>query len=161
MRVAQFSEFGGPQALRLEEAAEPAPGPSDVLIKVTAVGLNFLDTPICATNTRSPLRCRSRRERRWPARCTGLGANVDEFKIGQRVVAFIGGNGCREMVVTKAQNAVPIPSNVSDEAAAGFPSPMEPPSTAARPAVSSRKARRSRCSAPPEARASPPSKSPS
>src|SRR6185437_4261619 len=46
MRVAQFSEFGGPQALRLEEAAEPAPGPSDVLIKVTAVGLNFFDTLI-------------------------------------------------------------------------------------------------------------------
>ncbi len=44
MRVAQFSEFGGPQALRLEQVAEPSPGPGDVLIKVTAVGLNFFDT---------------------------------------------------------------------------------------------------------------------
>ena len=26
------------------------------------------------------------------------GPDVDEFKIGQRVVAFIGGNGCREKV---------------------------------------------------------------
>lgn len=43
MRVAQFSEFAGPQALRLEEVAEPVPGPSDVLIKVTAVGLNYCD----------------------------------------------------------------------------------------------------------------------
>ena len=25
MRVAQFNEFGGPQALRLEEVAEPQP----------------------------------------------------------------------------------------------------------------------------------------
>ena len=40
MRVAQFSEFAGPQSLRLEEVAEPVAGPSDVLIKVTAVGLN-------------------------------------------------------------------------------------------------------------------------
>ncbi len=44
MRVAQFSEFGGPQALRLEQVTEPSPGPADVLIKVTAVGLNFFDT---------------------------------------------------------------------------------------------------------------------
>jgi len=44
MRVAQFSEFGGPQALRLEETAEPSPGSDDILIRVTAVGLNFFDT---------------------------------------------------------------------------------------------------------------------
>jgi NADPH2:quinone reductase len=43
MRVAQFSEFGGPQALRLEEVPSPTPGPDDVLIRVTAVGLNFFD----------------------------------------------------------------------------------------------------------------------
>ena len=46
MRVAQISEFGGLEALRLEEAAEPAPGPGEVLIKVTAAGLNFSDTLI-------------------------------------------------------------------------------------------------------------------
>jgi len=44
MRVAQIREFGGIEALRLEETAEPNPGPDEVLIKVTAVGLNFFDT---------------------------------------------------------------------------------------------------------------------
>ena len=44
MRVAQFREFAGPQALQLEEVEEPVPGPSDLLVKVTAVGLNFFDT---------------------------------------------------------------------------------------------------------------------
>ena len=37
------------------------------------------------------------------------------------MVAFIGGNGCREKIVTKAKNAVPIPDGVSDEIAAGIP----------------------------------------
>ncbi len=37
------------------------------------------------------------------------------------MVAFIGGNGCREKVVTKARNVVPIPDGVSDEVAAGIP----------------------------------------
>src|SRR5262249_16936975 len=41
--------------------------------------------------------------------------------VGQRVAAFICGNGCREKVVTKASNVVPIPDSVSDEAAAGIP----------------------------------------
>ncbi len=46
MRVAQISEFGGIAALRLEEAAEPTPGPGEILVRVTAVGLNFSDTLI-------------------------------------------------------------------------------------------------------------------
>jgi NADPH2:quinone reductase len=50
----------------------------------------------------------------------GLGASVTDFKLGQRVVAYIGGNGCRELVVTKAKNAVPLPDEVSDEVAAGI-----------------------------------------
>jgi NADPH2:quinone reductase len=51
----------------------------------------------------------------------GLGAQVSGFALGQRVLAYVGGNGCREKVVTKAKNAVPIPDGVSDEIAAGVP----------------------------------------
>ena len=36
------------------------------------------------------------------------------------MVAYVGGNGCREKVVTKAKSAVPIPDGVSDEVAAGI-----------------------------------------
>ena len=51
----------------------------------------------------------------------GLGAKVTDLSLGQRVVAYVGGNGCREKVVTKARNAVLIPDGVSDEVAAGIP----------------------------------------
>ena len=44
MRVVQFNEFGGLQALRLEEVDAPSPGPGEILLKVNAVGLNFFDT---------------------------------------------------------------------------------------------------------------------
>jgi NADPH:quinone reductase len=121
MRVAQFSEFAGPQALRLEEVAEPVPGPSDVLIKVTAVGLNFFDTLLLRNQYQvtPPLPFSPGAE--VAGAIAGLGAGVTDFTIGQRVVAFIGGNGCREKVVTKAKNAVLIPDGVSDEIAAGIP----------------------------------------
>jgi len=120
MRVAQFSEFGGPQALRLEEAAEPSPGPDDILIRVTAVGLNFLDTLLLRNQYQvsPPLPFSPGAE--IAGIVEGVGANVPDFKLGQRVVAYVGGNGCREKVVTKAKNAVPIPDGVSDEVAAGI-----------------------------------------
>ena len=121
MRVAQFSEFGGPQALRLEEVAEPRPGPGDVLIKVTAVGLNFFDTLLLRNQYQvsPPLPFSPGAE--VAGTIEDVGINVTDFKLGQRVVAYIGGNGCREKIVTKAKNAVPIPDGVSDEVAAGIP----------------------------------------
>ncbi len=44
MRVAQFNEFGGPKKLRIEEVPDPVPGEGEVVISVSAVGLNFFDT---------------------------------------------------------------------------------------------------------------------
>jgi NADPH2:quinone reductase len=120
MRVAQFSEFGGPQALRLEEVTAPSPGPDDVLIKVSAVGLNFFDTLLLRNKYQvsPPLPFSPGAE--IAGTVERLGANVTDLELGQRVAAYVGGNGCREQVVTKAKNAVPIPDNVSDEVAAGI-----------------------------------------
>jgi NADPH2:quinone reductase len=120
MRVAQFSEFGGPQALRLQEVAAPAPGPDDVLIEVTAVGLNFFDTLLLRNKYQMspPLPFSPGAE--IAGTVEALGANVTDLRTGQSVAAFIGGNGCREKVVTKAKNVVLIPDGVSDEVAAGI-----------------------------------------
>jgi NADPH2:quinone reductase len=121
MRVAQFNEFGGPEALRLEEVAEPSPGPGEVLIKVTAVGLNFFDTLLLRNKYQvtPPLPFSPGAE--IAGTIKEVGGDVTKVGIGQRVVAFIGGNGCREKVVTKASNVVPIPDGVSDEVAVGIP----------------------------------------
>ena len=121
MRVAQFFEFGGPQALRLEDVPEPKPEAGDILIKVSAVGLNFFDTLLLRNQYQvsPPLPFSPGAE--IAGTVEGLGAGVAEFTLGQRVLAYIGGNGCREKVVTKAKNAVPVPDGVSDEIAAGLP----------------------------------------
>ena len=121
MRVAQFSEFGGPQALRLERVSDPSPGPDDILIKVMAVGLNFFDTLLLRNQYQvsPPLPFSPGAE--VAGTIEGVGAAVTGFVLGQRVMAYVGGNGCREKVVTKARNAVPIPDGVSDEIAAGIP----------------------------------------
>ena len=43
MKAALFSEFGGPEVLRIADVAAPEPGVGEVLIRVGAAGLNHLD----------------------------------------------------------------------------------------------------------------------
>ncbi len=119
MRVVQFNEFGGLHALRLEDVDAPSPGPGEILLKVNAVGLNFFDTLVLRDKYQisPPLPFSPGAE--VAGTVEALGEDVTEVAVGERVVAFIGGNGCRERIVTGAKNAVPIPDGVSDDVAAG------------------------------------------
>ena len=121
MRVAQFSEFGGPEMLGIEEVPDPIPGEGEIVIRVSAVGLNFFDTLVLRNRYQvtPPLPFSPGGE--VAGTVESVGSGVSSLELGQRVVAFIGGNGCREKLATKARNAVPIPDGVSDEAAAGIP----------------------------------------
>lgn len=44
MQAIVVHEFGGPEVLKLEERPDPAPGQSQVLVDVRAVGVNPVDT---------------------------------------------------------------------------------------------------------------------
>ena len=46
MKAIRVHEFGGPETLRLEETADPQPGPGQVLVQVEAIGINPVDTYI-------------------------------------------------------------------------------------------------------------------
>jgi NADPH:quinone reductase-like Zn-dependent oxidoreductase len=43
MKAVRFHQHGGPEVLRYEDAPEPVPGPGEVLVRVRASALNFLD----------------------------------------------------------------------------------------------------------------------
>ena len=43
MKAIRINRHGGPEALRLQETERPAPGPGQVLIKIKAAGVNFVD----------------------------------------------------------------------------------------------------------------------
>ena len=122
MRVMQFNEFGGIQALRLEEAAAPQPRSGELLVRVKAVGLNYFDTLVLRDKYQvtPPLPFSPGGEIAGVIEGLGDGEGESGFQVGQRVAAFIGGNGCRELIVIKARNAVPIPDGVSDDVAAGI-----------------------------------------
>ena len=43
-RVASITTYGGPEVIQWNSIELPAPGPGEVLVRSTAVGLNFIDT---------------------------------------------------------------------------------------------------------------------
>ena len=93
MRVALFRQFGGPETMKIETMPDPEPGEGEVLIKVAAVGLNFFDTLVLRNQYQvsPPLPFSPGAE--VAGTVEGLGAGVTGLEPGQRVVAFIGGNG--------------------------------------------------------------------
>jgi NADPH2:quinone reductase len=121
MRVAQFSEFGGIDRLRIEEVPDPSPGFGEIVIRPDAVGLNFFDTLVLRDKYQFTPQLPFSPGAEVAGRIEALGEGVTDLAIGERVVAFTGGNGCREKVLTKAANAIPIPDEVSDDIAAGIP----------------------------------------
>jgi NADPH2:quinone reductase len=55
MKAIRVSEYGGPSVLKLEEVAVPQPGPSQVLVRNHAVGVNPVDTYLRSnTDNRGP-----------------------------------------------------------------------------------------------------------
>ena len=89
MRAIQIHEYGGPEVLRRVEVAIPEPGPGDVLVRMVAAGVNFMDV-----HTRQG---KYRDSRTYPVRipCTlgmegagevvALGAGVDACRVADRV----------------------------------------------------------------------------
>ena len=119
MRAVQFSEFSGIDALKLVEIADPTPKPGEVVVKVTAVGLNFFDTLVLRNKYQFTPRLPASPGGEIAGVVEGLGDEVTDLTIGQRVMAHVGGNGCRERLAVNAARAIPIPDGVSDDVAAG------------------------------------------
>jgi NADPH2:quinone reductase len=44
VKAVRFHEFGGPEVLRYEDVPEPEPGPGEVVLRLGACGVNFIDT---------------------------------------------------------------------------------------------------------------------
>ncbi|MBX5459528.1 MAG: quinone oxidoreductase [Steroidobacteraceae bacterium] len=115
----QIHEYGGPEVLRLEEVDIPAPGPDEVQVRHTAIGVNYIDVYDRTGLYPVQLPCVLGRE------ATGVvhakGRKVRDLKVGDRVAYALPKPGAyTELRNVPADRVVKIPRGISNEQAAAL-----------------------------------------
>lgn len=110
---------GGPEVLELTDVDQPSAGPGQLLIRVAAVGVNFIDTYERQGVYNVPFPYTPGSEASGTIEQVGEG--VEDYQVGQRVATAEGRGTYAEYTVVDADKALPVPDGVSDEAAAALP----------------------------------------
>jgi putative PIG3 family NAD(P)H quinone oxidoreductase len=101
---------GGPEEMHLGEVPDPEPGPDEVLLSVTAAGVNRADL-LQRQGLYNP-----------PAGASNiLGLEVSGTVDGQQVCALLSGGGYAQQVAVPARQVMPLPPGVDPVSAAGIP----------------------------------------
>ncbi|MFO1060229.1 MAG: quinone oxidoreductase [Dongiaceae bacterium] len=115
----RFHETGGPEVLRWEEVAVGDPGPGEVRIRQSAVGLNFIDTYHRTGLYKVPLPSGIGLEAAGTVEAVGAG--VADFKAGDRVAYCTGPLGAyAESRLFPAERLVKLPAGIDDRSAAAM-----------------------------------------
>ncbi len=118
-RAIRVHEYGGPEVLTWEEVEVGAPGPGQIRIKQTAIGLNFIDVyGRTGLYPQDALPFIPGME--GAGVVTAVGEGVRDLKVGRRV-AYAGPIGAyAEERLIAADRVVRIPDGVDDETAAAI-----------------------------------------
>src|SRR6266576_1524492 len=123
MKAIRIHNFGPTEdVLQYEDIPVPEPKAGEVLIKVEAAALNRADLGLRKGTYRisaDALPIIPGRE--FAGAIEKLGAGVNEFKAGQRVVAYPSLGGYAEYALAKASEIRPIPDAVTTAQAAALP----------------------------------------
>ena len=123
MRAIRVHEFGGPEVLRIEETAPPAPRSGQIVVLVKAAGVNPVDTYLRAgTHYRPGLPFTPGRDA--AGTIASVGRDVQGFKPGDRIYLSGEGSGTyAELALCNEADVHPLPESVSFEqgAALGVP----------------------------------------
>lgn len=129
MRAAQIDRFGGPEEFHLvDDRPTPSPGPTDVLVRVFAAGVNPIDYKIRdgssgVAKKLGPDDFPLVLGREGCGEIAAVGDEVDDLQVGQRVfgLAPMGhpGGFYAEYVVLPATSMAPAPQEVPDVVLAG------------------------------------------
>jgi NADPH2:quinone reductase len=112
-------QYGGAEVLRLEDVEVGKPGPGEVLLKHTAIGVNFIDVYFRTGLYKAPaLPFTPGSEGAGIVEAVGEG--VSHVQIGDRVAYAVTLGAYAEHRVVAADRVVRIPDGISDETAAAM-----------------------------------------
>ena len=116
MRSIVVHETGGPEVMRLQDTSVPEPGDGELLVGVTAAGVNYIDTYHRGGLYPMDLPMTPGLEGAGVVIETGTG--VEDFAPGDRV-AWVGAIGSyADRHVVAADKAIPVPGGIDDKTAA-------------------------------------------
>ena len=124
MRAVEISAYGKPEVLRLTERPQPAPGPGELLIRVTASGVNRPDVlqrkglyPVPPGASDIPgLEVAGEIVAGDAQALAAAGLNI-----GDRVCALVAGGGYAELCTAPVGQCLPVPDGLTDIEAASLP----------------------------------------
>jgi NADPH:quinone reductase len=115
----RYYTHGGPEVLRLEEVDPGKPGPHEVQIRHTAIGVNYID--VYDRSGLYPVNLPSGLGREAAGVITALGRGVRGFRMGERVAYVYPTPGAySEVRNVSAERLVKVPRGISDEQAAAL-----------------------------------------
>ncbi|MEM6971665.1 MAG: NAD(P)H-quinone oxidoreductase [Pseudomonadota bacterium] len=120
MRVIEAGDAGGPEVLRLAGRAIPEPAKGQVLIRVTAAGVNGPDIKQRKGAYPPPPGASDLMGLEVSGTIAAVGTGVTRWAEGARVVALTNGGGYAEYVTVDARHCLPLPEGVDPVDGAGL-----------------------------------------
>ncbi len=120
MHAIRVHEHGGPEVMLWQPVEVGTPGPGEVLLRHTAVGLNYIDVYF-RTGLYKPPHLPFTPGMEATGVVEAVGPDVKYLKVGDRVAYSGGGPGAYcEYRVLKEDRLVPLPEEISDTTAAAL-----------------------------------------
>lgn len=116
MKAIQFTQTGGPDVLTLTDLPTPTPKAGEVLVRLTAIGINYIDTYHRSGLYAVPLPYIPGSE--GAGVIEQLGEGVTGLAVGQRVAYVMQPGSYAEYNGVPADKLVPIPDDLTDQQAA-------------------------------------------
>jgi NADPH:quinone reductase len=118
MRAIVVKELGGHEVLIVEERDDPKAGPGQIVVRVAAVGVNFMDVyqRTGVGNYKTPTPYTPGAE--GAGTVLAVGEGVTDFAVGDHVVWAAGPGSYAEQVALPARNAIPVPPSIDLKIAA-------------------------------------------
>ena len=116
MKAIVVSKTGGPEVMQLADVPVPQPKPNEALVKIEAIGVNFID--VYFREGRYPAQVPFICGREMSGTITQVGSEVKELKVGDRVAQTgVAGSYAEYQAVAESQ-LVKVPEAISFEQAA-------------------------------------------
>ncbi len=116
-----ITEKGGPEVLKLEEVAKPVAHGNEVLIKVSAAGLNRSDVISRNSNLYGKHTTKEIPGLEISGVVEAIGPDVKRWKTGDCVCALIAGGGYAQYRAVDERLCLPVPEGFTFEEAAALP----------------------------------------